>query len=781
MAERNYTLEQIKVIEHDGGHAVVSAVAGSGKTETLVGRVRQLLKEHTPAQIAVVMFNRDARESFQKRCQQAIAGPAPEIRTFNSMGNKIVQRLVGQGLLPDAKIVEKDFQRARIARDVFSHVFKNINGDDTAPDKELIDEFISFIMLVKSDIRSAEDVFDSRPYGKSAQGFPEAFKLYEQQRTKMKIRFFEDQIYDPVKLLLRHPEYQRLIANKVDHLIVDEAQDVNGIQIELLKMLAGTRAKVMLCGDEDQAIYEWRGAKPDYITRGFERDFSGAARYTLPHTFRFGHTLSLAASHVITRNANRNSKISISAPNTPKTRIHSVGLALGTSGFGDQVAEILENGRTPDQLAVLVRTYNVAVALELELHQHSIPYFVYGRPPLQRIPEISAMVGVLQLASGRWRGLPNDEARFVINSLLWRPALYLSKQATHAVIDKALEQPDHLSEAVRSVIAPELQPFQADQIRDRADLLEIIATCTDPDEKPVELLDRYLNGTNFEKSIIKQSPTAESAETILANVAAFRALAAKHEGTIAVFLDDIDPLIDSTNLAPPTKPHVWIGSIHRAKGAQWPVVLLPGLAARAFPRDNIEREELEGERRLFYVAMTRVIDELYLVHPVDPDFDQSIKDIKSEAKRGFECPTSPFLWEMDLAVARYTGEAIENEGPFESVPVESPAIANEYFARFPFAKDWSFTRRPRTVARRPTQTPTGSVAGLGEGVRVHHDTFGPGTFERWVDNRVYRVRFDSGETKMLVAQYAPIRVLDSKGAPPPAPAEAEFDDDDIPW
>ena len=88
MAERNYTLEQIKVIEHDGGHAVVSAVAGSGKTETLVGRVRQLLKEHTPAQIAVVMFNRDARESFQKRCQQAIAGPAPEIRTFNSRATR---------------------------------------------------------------------------------------------------------------------------------------------------------------------------------------------------------------------------------------------------------------------------------------------------------------------------------------------------------------------------------------------------------------------------------------------------------------------------------------------------------------------------------------------------------------------------------------------------------------------------------------------------------------------------------------------------------------------
>lgn len=80
---------------------------------------------------------------------------------------------------------------------------------------------------------------------------------------------------------------------------------------------------------------------------------------------------------------------------------------------------------------------------------------------------------------------------------------------------------------------------------------------------------------------------------------------------------------------------------------------------------------------------------------------------------------------------------------------------------FPFAKDWAFTRRPRDVRRRPAEAPISSLAGLSEGVRVHHDTFGSGTFERWVDNRVYRVRFDSGETKMLVAQYAPIRVVDS--------------------
>src|SRR5690606_38901223 len=144
----------------------------------------------------------------------------------------------------------------------------------------------------------------------------QAFHLFEKERARLKLRFFEDQLYDPVKLMLKNPETQRYVADKVDHLIVDEAQDMNGIQIALLRILAGTRAAVMLVGDEDQAIYDWRGSKPDYLTRGFEKDFNKAVRYTLPHTFRFGHILSLAASQVITRNANRNPKISISHDGT---------------------------------------------------------------------------------------------------------------------------------------------------------------------------------------------------------------------------------------------------------------------------------------------------------------------------------------------------------------------------------------------------------------------------------------------------------------------------------
>lgn len=752
MSATSYTCEQVRVIEHADGHAVVAAVAGSGKTETLVGRVRHLLRGHTADQIAVVMFNKDAAQSFRNRFEKAVRGPAPEIRTFNSMGNKIVNRFVQLGLLPDARIEEKDFRRSRLAKDAFTRVFARLNGDDMAPDKELIDAFIAYLVLVKSDTRSPEEAFEAGKYGKAAEGFAEAFHLFEKERVRQKLRFFEDQVFDPVKLMLRNPETQRYVADKVEHLIVDEAQDMNGIQICLLKILAGTRGKVMLVGDEDQAIYDWRGSKPDYLTRGFERDFSNAVRYTLPHTFRFGHVLSLAASQLITHNANRNPKISISAAATPRTRIHCLGLSLGLTGLGDHVKRIVDTGTPPNDVAVLVRTYSMSVSLELELHHHGIPYFVYGRPPLTRIPEISALLGVLQLASGRWKDVGADEAGFVIRNLLQCPGLYLDKAASDHVVSLASKEPEKLSDAIRSAISPTTKPFQASQIRDRADLLEIIATTTSPDAKASEVIETYLSGTNFERLIEKQSPTVESAQAVLANVAAFKLITSKHVGTIAEFLDQIDPLIDSSTSEPPEEPHVWIGSIHRAKGAQWPHVFVPGLAARSFPRDELQHEQLEAERRLFYVAVTRASDQLYLAHPSDPNFQEHLDDIGATNCRTGLSPVSMFLWEMDIALARHGGLAIESAGPFRTTSTARPEIANSYFRQFPFASNWSYTRQP--LVRPITTSNPDIVSTMQSGTRVRHPSFGLGTVDRWIDARIVRIEFDSGDTRMLVASFA---------------------------
>lgn len=758
MAEQRYTAEQLQVINHSGRHAVVSAVAGSGKTETMIGRLRHLLQRTAPQYVVVVMFNTAACADFKARFERRVGGVAPEIRTFNSMGNKIVNRLVELGHLPEARVSDREHERRKLAKDALTARFLAVHGAEESPPKELVDDFVTFIGLVKCGTESPEEVFERRPYQQAARIFPEAFRLYEARRGQLQIRFFEDQLYDPTMRLLAEPALQQLVANRVDHIIVDEAQDVSGIQVALLKILAGTRASVMIVGDEDQAIYEWRGANPDYITRGFEADFRDCTRYALPHTFRFGHALALAASQLISRNSNRNPKISIAAPGTPKTEIHTIGLPAKQPAFGRDIQRLIDSGVAPDEIAVLVRTYSLALSLELELHQLGVPYFVYGRPPLLRIAEITALIAVLQLAAGRWKELPEDAAEFMFRSLLSMPSLYFPASTLTRLTSEAMASPDRLSEIVRSAIVRSMHSYQVEQIADRADLLEIIATTTGGDAAPLEVLNLYLKGTRFEESIRKQASTPEQADTRMQNVHAFLQVAGRAH-SIDAFLEDLDPLMDTSAASPPKDAHVWVGSVHRAKGAQWRCVFVPGLSAGAFPRRELTDEEMEAERRLCYVAITRAVEALYLVHPLDPDLTKSTEVVDPKLRWSPESPTSKFLWEMDLAVARHASRSLE-DGRFRSVPVERPGIANGYFARFPVAAGWKYqlwTPPPAPAKEDSTASAAGSAFSPGQAIR--HAVFGAGTVVEWLDSRVIKVRFLDGSTRMFIAEAAPLSAI----------------------
>jgi DNA helicase-2/ATP-dependent DNA helicase PcrA len=268
----------------------------------------------------------------------------------------------------------------------------------------------------------------------------------------------------------------------------------------------------------------------------------------------------------------------------------------------------------------------------------------------------------------------------------------------------------------------------------------------------------YLSGVDFERSIRRSTPTVERAETILQNVAAFRDLAAKHQGTIQQFLEELDPLIDAADADPPAEPHVRITSIHKSKGEQWPVVFVPGLANGAFPSMFAESDDDEAERRLFYVAMTRAVERLYLVHPADAAFSKHAEQLDEEVARPPDSPTSPFLWEMHLALARHAGESLNQRGPFTSRKVDAPDIANAYFQRFDWARDWRYDQRERAEpARADALTPDPSR--LSTGTPVEHPVFGNGVVDAWLDERVVRIRFDNGDTRLFVAELTPLRVL----------------------
>lgn len=743
MAERLYTQEQMRIIEHAGGHAVVSAVAGSGKTETLIGRIRHLLRTHQANQLAVVMFNTSAAESFRQRFQSVVGGAMPEIRTFNSMGNRIVNRFVELGHLPRASISDKDYQRFNMAKAALQGSSKSKLDEGLDLTKDDYDAFVAFISIVKSGVDSPEAVLSQGDYGERAKRFPEAFVLFEVERRRLKLRFFEDQLYDPVMAIRDNPDLQAIISNRVDHLIVDEAQDVNGTQIELLKFIAGSRAKVMIVGDEDQAIYEWRGAKPDFITKQFEREFPGATRYTLSHTFRFGHALSIAASQLISHNRKRNPKISISFEGTPSTRVSSLPDTGDAKALAKSVCEELEAGRCPSDIAVLVRTYSLAMCLQLELLQRGVAHFVYGRPPLMRIPEISVLIGALRLAADRWEGISEEDVHNQLRCLLTVPSVYLESSVVNSLVGQVTQAPRQIGRALRSVVTPDTASYRSQQLKERADLLVDLAQSGKSSAKAGDVLALFLSRTDFNKSVQKQSPTVGRAETKIANVQAFVEIAQASGHSVEEFLDSLDELSDARDVDPPQEPHIWIGSIHRAKGAQWPVVYVPGLVEGRFPADGMDAAQEEAERRLFYVAMSRAVEQLYLVHPTDPILARALADPGTAVEPNSLSDMSWYMWEMGLPVAQDAAQALQGEKQFQSLTVEAPEIVNAYFTHFERSKAWAY-QKPKGLARLPETAPSWQGLGgvLSVGVHVSHPSFGNGKVAELMSNQVIKISFE---------------------------------------
>ena len=749
MAQRSFTPEQQRVIEHHHGHAIVSAVAGSGKTETIVGRLARLVRVTEPARIAVVMFNTSAAQQFQERFRDRVGSAPPQIRTFNAMGERITRVFMSNGHLPPLTLVTSENKRAAMAQRALTQAFAALHGSSERPDASLKADFLAYIGLVKADILAPQDTFAAGNYSSAATCFPHAYELYETARLDARTRFYEDQVYAPVMAMRKHANLKAMVADKLDHLIVDEAQDVNGIQIELMRILAGSRASVMVVGDEDQCIYHWRGAQPEFLPRTFQTIFHNPARYTLTRTFRFGHALALAANHLIANNTRRVPKQSIALPNA-STRIHTHAASTQGALVGKLVANA--KARSYSDVAVLVRTYDTAIAVEIDLLARGIPYFVYGRAPLLRVQEISALMAALQLAAG-WSAESSEEDRIQsVRDLLLTPTLYLHANVVDELATKITAAPREVGRILSSAVTCNMASYQAQQIRDRADSLDIIANHTPPTMTAANLIAQYLATTQFEQAIKRQAATPEKATEIIANVIAFSMLASEHGGSAQAFIDSLGALADCREGKAPTHPHVWISSIHRAKGAEWDTVIVPGLANKVFPRQACN-VDIEAERRLAYVAMTRARRVLHLIHPADESYATACADLSAPTSAP-DSAVSSFVWEARVALSTRVAQIVA-DGDVSPGAIQEPDIANAYLAAL--GRSERFTSgSPPLPAREATPKDAKS---LRAGRRIKVVTFGAGTVQGWTDDRIVRVLFDSGDSRQFVAALMPFTTL----------------------
>lgn len=768
------TEEQRRIVHHSGGHARVSAVAGSGKTTTMVARIGQLLSQGVAAgQLLVLMFNRSARESFAESMAKHLAGlgrPLPEVRTFHSLGLRLVNSFTRRGALPAFRLVTDDATLERLARQVVNEVYRQHH--EGWPPAEELEEFLAYLDRVKATVAPAEQVWASLELPGRYAYFVPAFTLFEQIRRESNIRFYADLIHEPLLAMQADAALAAWVADRVEHIIVDEYQDINEAQQQLLKILAGKRARVMAVGDVDQCIYEWRGARPEFITSRFQEDFPEPADYQLSYTFRYGHQLSLAANHLIANNSKRDRKFCLSHPSTASTEVRCLAepdklaaLTQGTAPAGHPLLGVLadwqERGRTLGEAAVLVRLFAQSVPVELALLEAGIPYRLEGNSQVFDCPEVLALTGYLQLVLGTLADEEEPVRLVVIGAMLGQPHVGLKREERELLAAAIADAPGSAAELLTAWSGSDLPPFVRKKLAEAADTWRLLARLPEAGGAAA-LLQRIVATLQLYDFYHSFSARTVTAENRVKTCQAFINFAASQRLSARELLARMARL--RAGARQPGGDALLITSVHRAKGLEWPLVILPGLAEGSFPFHREQpgkTAEMEDERRLFYVAMTRAIEQVVFIHPADTGLKRCL------AVGSTRSPASPlasrFLYEANAGLSARLGRRLSaGEGDDgRAIEGEELAVAGEYLKRT--GREVRLSARQASPAVLPAAQEAPRLLQPDEmkaGLRVVHPVFGAGTITAIMDRKQGRlkVRFADDEA-ILLAAYARLQAL----------------------
>ncbi len=756
----DFTDEQLRIVNHSHGHARVSAVAGSGKTTTMVARVGHLLNQgESPENILILMFNKSARDCFADSMQNSeirMDSKFPEVRTFHALGNRLIDSFTRRGALPSYRLITEEYVQEKIARQVATEVYRTEENSDGYLISEEVEDFLTFIDLVKATTVPASEVFKAQGLSPRYSYFIKAFELFEKVRRQQGVRFFPDLIHEPLMAMSEDKELLDWVSNRVSHIIVDEYQDINEAQQQLLKILAGKRAQVMVVGDVDQCIYEWRGARPEYITDRFQLDFNNPENYLLSYTFRYGHTLSLAANHVIANNRKRDSKLCISHPANSYTSITCYEAERATD-----VVHCLKNwlaeGRHLSEAVVLVRLYAQSVAVELALLEANLPYRMVGNAQVFDCQEIMALTGYLRLVDGSLTQTESKERERIITAMLSQPHLGIKRDEMVTLVSQISIDPENAIEILKSWCDAELPPFIKKRIGETAETWQYLIRQS-ADIRAANLLKIIVDSLHLFEFYHKFSARSATAENRVKTCEAFIDFAAGQNLSVQGLFEKIDKLrLVDGEVATDT---LLITSIHRAKGLEWPLVILPGLENGSFPlykEQDSGLESLEDERRLFYVAITRAKEQLVCIHPLDARLKKNVKHngrkVPDEMVRA-----SRFLYEANIGLSCSLGEIIAEKKQRQKVVGQDVVLAKQYLEKIGKQVVLQGTSGHEEQDHYNNDKVL-TIGDIQEGMRVFHPVFGSGEVGTIRDRKQGRleVLFEEHGKTVLLAAYAKLR------------------------
>lgn len=714
------------------GPLLILAGAGSGKTTVLVNRIAYILQSELckPWQILAITFTNKAAGELKERICNAVPEGGSDIwaATFHSTCARILRRYGDRiGFTSHFTVYGTDDQK-KLVKDIL----KQLNYDEKMlPVKRVLNE----ISKAKDEMLTPQEMLKRAGYDNLKQSVAKVYEIYQSRLKTADAMDFDDMLCKTVELFQKCPDILEFYQNQFKYIMVDEYQDTNKVQYKFVSMLAAKYGNICVVGDDDQSIYKFRGATIENIL-SFENTFKGAKMIRLEQNYRSTQNILNAANGVISNNTMRKGK-TLWTENAvgDKIEVHTSDSERDEAQFiAKTILDGVADGRKFSDFAILYRMNAQSNSIEQALSRSGIPHRVIGGRRFYDREEIRDMVAYLQVINN-----PHDDVRLgrIIN---------VPKRGIGATtLEKASEIAAGLGESIYSVIKdadvyPQLSRA-ATKLKSFVALIDgLMEAEQSGDYSLAELYNLILEHTDYEKYLKteKDNPDVriENIEELSSNIIKFEEDYAE-EASLSNFLEEISLQTDIDNYDAEADSSVMM-TLHSAKGLEFPVVFIAGLEEGVFPSiaTMMNPDELNEERRLAYVGITRAKEKLY------------ITKAKSRMLMGHTSynKVSRFVNEIPPELLNYTGEK-KTFASTNGFSTSSSHISIGAGSKFTPNKSFNTFTKPAVKS--------GTVYKKGD--CVFHKVFGKGMImktEKMGNDTMLEVAFDKAGTKTLMANFS---------------------------
>jgi DNA helicase-2/ATP-dependent DNA helicase PcrA len=745
---------QRQAVTHTDGPVMIIAGAGSGKTRVLTFRIAHLLQKGVdPFSILSLTFTNKAAREMRNRIENLVGAAARSLwmGTFHSVFARILRQEAERlGYPSNFTIYDTDDSKSLIKT-----ILKEMNLDDKTYKPGMV---LGRISMAKNNLITAAAYYQNEELNQQDKNanrpkFAEIFKAYTERCFRAGAMDFDDILINTYLLLENHPDVCHKWQHRFKYVMVDEYQDTNTVQYMITKRIAAVHQNICVVGDDAQSIYAFRGANIQNILN-FNRDYPDVFTVKLEQNYRSTRNIVNAASSVIKNNRKQLEK-EVWTANETGDKIKVVRSATDSDEaryVAQQIIEQKNQKHLPNKaFAILYRTNSQSRSFEEALRRQSIDYRIYGGTSFYQRKEIKDLLSYLRLTVN-----PNDEealkriinypARGIGDTTVNRLFFLASEHKTGIwdIVANARNYPDLGTGSTRvENFAMMMKSFMAmAETQNAFELATHVAKQTTLlktlyDDKTVEGISRYENVTELLNGIQEFTEDDES----------------EKEKTLSNFLEEVALYTDDQKDKDPDRDCVSLMTIHSSKGLEFPHVFIGGLEENLFPSQMAlnSRAELEEERRLFYVAITRAENALTLCYATSRVGYGSL----------MPCEPSRFIDEIDNQYLDMNLAGLKKENPLNALfeKRENRQGSN----KTPVSTLLGINTPKNTSLPEPDPNfEAGDISQLQVGDKIQHQRFGNGVvsaIEGEADNRKATVQFEGLGEKKLVLKFAKMRII----------------------